>query len=334
MAGLGEYLSGLSTDMIKPVSNMAGEAARKVGKVALTAGSAAGQSYVRQFFDSGVWDEGMFDEKESSRLSELVRDKVSAKKSGLSYKDYNPAGGKGIGYKGGVPDLSDPSESLKMTLGKASIVRDEQNNVMVVDEYDFASSKGLEKLPIGERIQALIDAVQSPDVSTYGVAHLFAEAFGATEGKGASIRAKVGSPEDLGLTPEDVQYLPTLADYQKQNKGRIRDRPVASAPVMQASVQETAPAQEPVPAKLKIKSGDTLSQLAKDNGTTVEALAKLNNIADVNKIYIGQELQLPSGINESTQTVPKNIPVPVGTVEDGYKFLGGDPSIPENWESI
>ena len=39
-----------------------------------------------------------------------------------------------------------------------------------------------------------------------------------------------------------------------------------------------------------IKSGDTLSALAQKHGTTVEDLAKRNNITDPNKIQIGQTI--------------------------------------------
>ena len=41
-----------------------------------------------------------------------------------------------------------------------------------------------------------------------------------------------------------------------------------------------------------VKSGDTLSAIAKKYGTTVNQLASWNNIANVNKIYIGQKLRV------------------------------------------
>ena len=43
-----------------------------------------------------------------------------------------------------------------------------------------------------------------------------------------------------------------------------------------------------------IKQGDTLSEIAKANGTTVETLAKLNNIQNVNLIRAGSTLKLPT----------------------------------------
>ncbi len=48
-----------------------------------------------------------------------------------------------------------------------------------------------------------------------------------------------------------------------------------------------------------VQSGDTLSQIARDNGISVEELAKFNNIEDPNYIEVGQYIQIPS----STETV-------------------------------
>lgn len=41
-----------------------------------------------------------------------------------------------------------------------------------------------------------------------------------------------------------------------------------------------------------IKKGDTLSGLAKQYNTTVDKLAKLNNIKDIDKIYVGDKIRL------------------------------------------
>ena len=41
-----------------------------------------------------------------------------------------------------------------------------------------------------------------------------------------------------------------------------------------------------------VKSGDTLSKIAKDNNTTVEKLVKINNIENANLIYTGQVIKL------------------------------------------
>ena len=49
--------------------------------------------------------------------------------------------------------------------------------------------------------------------------------------------------------------------------------------------------------KYVIQRGDTLSGIAAANNTTVDELVKLNNIADPNKIYAGNELILRAGDN-------------------------------------
>lgn len=58
-------------------------------------------------------------------------------------------------------------------------------------------------------------------------------------------------------------------------------------------------------ATYTVQKGDTLSKIAKANGTTVEALAKLNNITNVNLIYVGQVLKL-SGTADTVATNTSN----------------------------
>ena len=60
-------------------------------------------------------------------------------------------------------------------------------------------------------------------------------------------------------------------------------------------------------AKYTIQSGDTLSDIAKRNGTTVDELASLNNIKNVNLIYAGQTLSLPdTGASAGASTTPNS----------------------------
>jgi hypothetical protein len=72
-----------------------------------------------------------------------------------------------------------------------------------------------------------------------------------------------------------------------------------------------------------VESGDTLSQLAKDNNTTVASLAEINNIEDVNKIYVGQTLNFePStNINETVKAVQAEEPV----IQSESRMLEGVP---------
>ena len=58
-----------------------------------------------------------------------------------------------------------------------------------------------------------------------------------------------------------------------------------------------------------VQSGDTLSGIAGRYGTTVAAICSLNNIANANLIYVGQQLKIPSGNNPTPNPTP-NPPTP------------------------
>ena len=49
---------------------------------------------------------------------------------------------------------------------------------------------------------------------------------------------------------------------------------------------------ETKPESVKVAAGDSLSEIAKANGTTLEKLARINGICDVNSIYVGQVIML------------------------------------------
>lgn len=57
--------------------------------------------------------------------------------------------------------------------------------------------------------------------------------------------------------------------------------------------------------KYKICAGDTLNMLASETGTNADEIAKVNNIRDKNKIYVGQEILLPKAPTIRTYTVQK-----------------------------
>lgn len=71
-----------------------------------------------------------------------------------------------------------------------------------------------------------------------------------------------------------------------------------------------------------IRSGDTLSGIASEYGTTVNELVRLNNIKDKNTIYIGQVLRLPStAISDSkAENNKKNKAADKGTGKDGLNI--------------
>jgi LysM repeat protein len=56
-----------------------------------------------------------------------------------------------------------------------------------------------------------------------------------------------------------------------------------------------------------IQKGDTLSALAKRFNTTVEALARTNNIKNPDKIYAGKTLSVPSPATSSIWDAVKRL---------------------------
>ena len=48
-----------------------------------------------------------------------------------------------------------------------------------------------------------------------------------------------------------------------------------------------------MPNRYTVEAGDTLNQIAKNYGVSVDELVKTNRIADPNKIAVGQQLTVP-----------------------------------------
>lgn len=102
-----------------------------------------------------------------------------------------------------------------------------------------------------------------------------------------------------GVSPVDVNVfqgdLNILAKYGAQSDSVF----VAPPP------PPTKPS--PVPAstvnKYIVVPGDTLSKIAAKFSTTWQALASLNGIADPNKIFAGQQLKVPNGVQAQTYVI-------------------------------
>lgn len=92
----------------------------------------------------------------------------------------------------------------------------------------------------------------------------------------------------LNLPTEQVSPTPTPASPTPT--------PVIATPI-------SAP-KTPTGSVYTIKSGDNLSTIAKNNGTTVAEIMKLNNISNPNLIYAGKSLTLPGGLSGGASNVP------------------------------
>lgn len=101
----------------------------------------------------------------------------------------------------------------------------------------------------------------------------------------------VGQTDDAGKTPLlsvdglsevvfavlNVNYKSVLANFPGRGSGQL--------------------------TSYRVKEHDTLATIAKQHHTTVEALAKLNNISNPNKIGVGQVLRIPGGEDGSKPSI-------------------------------
>jgi LysM repeat protein len=108
--------------------------------------------------------------------------------------------------------------------------------------------------------------------------------------------------------------------------------------VSKPAAKPDAPAPAPKPTYYTVSQGDTLSRIARKNGTTPEVLAKLNGLKDVGLIRPGQKLKLPQAPAPAAASKPipnapltktsekvESTPSTLGgshTVKDGETFFG------------
>ncbi len=123
-----------------------------------------------------------------------------------------------------------------------------------------------------------------------------------------------------------VDYLAQTNNIPNPNLiyvGQVLEVPdTTTGPTPVPPVATPVPPQPPQQGTYVVQPGDSLSKIARQFGTTVDALVQANNIANPNLIYVGQVLIIPGG------TVPPvTTPVPPGPTPvpppSGSFALGG-----------
>ena len=164
------------------------------------------------------------------------------------------------------------------------------------------------------------------DLSGETTLDLVADTMRGVYGDGDTRKAKLGSRYDEVMNVInhiDQADITTLAKEVKAGKygdGQIRKTVLGNRyEEVQDKVMElyysTGGAST---VTYKVKSGDTLSAIAAKYGTTVQTLVSDNNIADPNKIYVGQTLRIrKSGSSSSSSSAS-------GANKKYYKIKNGD----------
>ena len=116
------------------------------------------------------------------------------------------------------------------------------------------------------------------------------------------IAAACGGSGDDEPTPESATEDPTASDIADdasqpaaQDDSAADETPAAAdEQTDDAEVSEGEPEPERVTSYI-VQAGDTLSELAVEFDTTVDALVALNGLTDANALRVGQELRIPGG---------------------------------------
>ena len=87
-----------------------------------------------------------------------------------------------------------------------------------------------------------------------------------------------------------------LIDTDILEMDKILRIPVSTIPNMSTSMDYT------------IQSGDTLAKIAEKYGTTVETLAKLNGITDIDEIWAGNVIKIPLYASTMPMPLPETLP--------------------------
>lgn len=104
--------------------------------------------------------------------------------------------------------------------------------------------------------------------------------------------------------------------------------PGTSAPEQPVeTVKPDTNTQQPVTnQRYVVKAGDTLSAIARTHKTSVNQLKELNSLSS-DRIYVGQQLMLPKGLEEQTKPAPEKDPVVAPETPQGqgsYTVKAGD----------
>jgi GH24 family phage-related lysozyme (muramidase) len=163
---------------------------------------------------TGVVKEDMLSKEEHTFMKDVAVKRIKEGGAGISYKHLSKNAGKDISYSSDVKFTSSMGDNIKLTIGKADIVL-HNGQVMIADEYDLTGEGSkMKDASLVEKLEYIAGAT-----GTQGKAHRYGEVFGAGEGEGMSQRYSLGTPEELGLTAEDVSHLKSLEEYEA---GKIR----------------------------------------------------------------------------------------------------------------
>ena len=228
--------------------------------------------------------------------------------------------------------IKDPLYAMKTLIGKGDYSVNDNDEVVIENKYDFNDAKDFDLSEFIESAleKGLDPYAQVRNIAKYfssspeDESSMMVINIGKVEGitkeswlaRGSSRTTQVLSGDTLSaiakknnVSLDELVRFNNIKDQDNIKVGqtlKIPDKP-SKEPKPKQKNQESVRTEkakkstEPTkPTKPKsktskdytIKSGDTLSQIAKKNNTTVDKLASLNDIKDAQKIYVGTKIKL------------------------------------------
>ena len=127
-------------------------------------------------------------------------------------------------------------------------------------------------------------------------------------------------------------FLAPALRHHRKDVNRTRRRAIAAAVLTAGLVASPALTEAAVADSYTVRPGDTLAQIAQDQGTTWQELYQLNRrvVSSPNRIYVGQALNVDGGSaspnshanSHATQRVGNRSPVTSSSSSFGQRVLG------------
>jgi LysM repeat protein len=124
-----------------------------------------------------------------------------------------------------------------------------------------------------------------------------------------AIKAELKAQQDkLDHLAEEIAKL---SEVIAEKSGSATATPTATAPkavAVSPTPPPTAGVENPTPVEQSgtrshvVAKGETLTQIAKQYGVTVDEIAKANNIQDAKKLQIGQTIKIPPAASPSPES--------------------------------
>lgn len=122
-----------------------------------------------------------------------------------------------------------------------------------------------------------------------------------------------------GMAPGSINSYLTSPDYQRATNS-LKE---VIASYLYVTSGATAP-----PAEIATRAELLTPKPGEDASSIADKLARIHNMANAVRGATGQQ---PPAAAQAPEKLPPIIP-PVGTIESGYRFKGGDPADARNWE--